>query len=63
MEDANEEAQVRRVPQPSELAYVAFALHLGQSMNVQTMCGVSKKGKFICLRMSLGICTLQMIFI
>lgn len=32
-------------------------------MNVQTVCGVSKKGKFICLRMSLGICTLEGIFI
>lgn len=32
-------------------------------MNVQTMYGVSKNGKFICLRMSLGICTLQFIFI
>lgn len=27
------------------------------------MYGLSKKGKFICLRMSLGICALEIIFI
>lgn len=32
-------------------------------MNVQTLGALSKKGSFICLRMSLGICTLELIFI
>lgn len=32
-------------------------------MNVQTVYGVSKKGKFVCLRLSLGICTVEIIFI
>lgn len=32
-------------------------------MNVQTTCGASKKGELVCLRVSLGFCTLEFIFI
>lgn len=51
---AQRELQVRAAPGAAD---AALALRRGQTVNVQTLGALSKKGNFICLRMSPGICT------
>lgn len=57
---AQRELQVRAAPGAAD---AALALRRGHTTNVQTLPALSKKGNFICLGMSLGICTLELIFI